>query len=240
MFPKSKVFLYQDYVHNNGVLHRRLVETYGQDNVRFVDANDVIGGALTKDVFLFVMPGGADLYYAEKLNGAGNEKIKTYVAQGGNYLGICAGAYYGAREIDWAQGEITGPRELNFFDGKATGPVYEFLEENDINKSWQNIVDVHIGDERYVALYDAGPVFDGDGFATYSTGQSAIVKTKIGKGTAILSSPHIEYRPADLVAATYTHRNQSQDWAKKNIERFENAYHVERDLWSRVVKEFMR
>ncbi|PZP54422.1 MAG: biotin--protein ligase [Micavibrio aeruginosavorus] len=235
---RSKVFLYQDYVHNNGVLHKRLCETYGSDNVRFCDAADIISGALNESVFLFVMPGGADLYYCEKLNGEGNTKIKAYVEQGGNYLGICAGAYYAAREIDWNKGEIAGSRELAFANAKATGPVYEFLEENDINKSWQNIVDVTIDGERYSALYAAGPVFEGDGLATYSNGQTAIVKNTIGKGTVILSSPHIEYAPKDLSNTTYKHLNTSTEWSTKNIDRFTQNHHSERDLWSRVTKEF--
>ncbi len=235
---RSKVLLYQDYIHNNGVLHKRLSETYGHENVRFCDADDIMGGALDSSVFLFVMPGGADLYYCEKLNGDGNKRIRDYVEQGGNYLGICAGAYYAAREIDWNNGEIAGARELVLADTKATGPAFEFLEDNDIDKSWQNIVDVKIDDERYTALYIAGPIFDGAGFASYSNGNTAIVKSRVGKGMVILSSPHIEYHPEDLKRSAYSHRNNSKDWSAKNISRFENNHHSERDLWTRVLKEF--
>ncbi len=236
---RNKVLLYQDYVHNNGVLHRRLCETYGAHAVSFCDAADILGGALKNDIFLFVMPGGADLYYSERLNGEGNAKIRAYVEAGGNYLGICAGTYYGARAIDWARGEIAGPRELNFFDGKATGPVYEFLENNDINKSWKNIVDVTIDGQIYPALYYGGPVFEGSGFANYSSGQSAIVKQALGKGTAILSSPHIEYRPQDLAKATYKNQNSSYNWSQEKLKEFKTRYNPERDIWTRVMKEFV-
>lgn len=238
MTKRSKIFLYQDYVHNNGVVHKRLCDTYGRANVHFADADDILNGALDKSVFLFVMPGGADLYYVEKLDGKCNAAIRAFVEAGGHYLGICAGAYYASREIDWNKGEIAGPRELAFTDQKATGPVYEFLEENTLDKSWHNIVDVRIGDERYIALYAAGPVFDGEGLASYSSGQTAIVKEKIGKGTVILSSPHIEYAPKDLAKVTYRHLNNSLPWAEKNIERFARNHHAERDLWSRVMNEF--
>lgn len=238
MTKRNKVFLYQDYVHNNGVLHRRLCETYGASNVRFCDAADILNNTLDKTVLLFVMPGGADLYYCEKLNGEGNSKIKAFVEQGGHYLGICAGAYYATREIDWAKGDIAGSRELNFHDGKATGPVYEFLEDNDINKSWKNIVDIRIGNERYAALYDGGPVFDQPGFGSYSNGQTALVKSKIGKGSIILSSAHIEYRPKDLEQTTYRHLNKSTEWYEKNASRFAKNYHSERDIWLRIIKEF--
>lgn len=238
MTKRSKIFLYQDYVHNNGVLHKRLCETYGHANVNFCDADDIIGGLLDDSVFLLVMPGGADLYYCEKLNGTGNKNIRAYVEQGGNYLGICAGAYYAAREIDWNNGDIAGPRELGFFDGKATGPIYEFLEDQNFNKSWQNIVNITIDSEIYPALYYGGPSFDGNGIATYANGQAAIIKAVKGKGTVILSSPHIEYSPKELQKATYANNNQSNEWSKKNIETFTKSYTPERDLWSRVLREF--
>ena len=60
--------------------------------------------------------------------------IKDYVTGGGSYLGICAGAYYGASYIEFNKGgelEVIGARELEFFDGKAIGPaIAEYSTEN--------------------------------------------------------------------------------------------------------------
>ena len=127
---------------------------------------------------------------------------------------------------------------MNFFDGTASGPVYEFLEENDFAKSWTNIVDVTIDGEIYPAVYRGGPVFDGDGIGHYSNGKTCITKSRIGKGTAILCSPHIEYTPDLLRKITYRNQNESVDWTHNNIEKFAKRYHAERDIWSRVLKEF--
>src|SRR6185295_82858 len=117
-----QVLVYQDYVHNNGALFRALGKHFGQQNIGFADAGDVHDGILDDKVRLFVMPGGADLFYAEKLNGAGNKAIRRWTEKGGAYLGICAGAYYGCHSLGWAEGtqqEISGPRELGFFPGRA-------------------------------------------------------------------------------------------------------------------------
>ncbi len=87
-----KVLIYQDYIHNNYVLFRALQDYFGAEYVvDFVDAHDIIEkGILQKEsVKALVVPGGADLYYVEKLNGEGNRLIREYVEAGGIYLGIC-------------------------------------------------------------------------------------------------------------------------------------------------------
>lgn len=81
----------------------------------------------THSCSLIVMPGGRDLPYVARLRGVGNQRIKDFVQNGGSYLGLCAGGYYGAAAVEFAKGdpvlEVTGPRELGFFPGVARGPV---------------------------------------------------------------------------------------------------------------------
>lgn len=178
------------------------------------------------------MPGGADLYYCEKLNGDGNKAIRRYVEDGGNYLGICAGAYYACREIEWGKNtnqEITGLRELNFVNCKAVGPIYEFIEDSDIDKSWDNISKVKIGDKIYTTLYRAGPTFSesvNDNFkvlARYSDlpkNPPAIIYTSFGKGSVLLSSPHIEFTPNSYEGAISERLNSSYKWQKSVAEKY--------------------
>lgn len=45
---------------------------------------------------LLAFPGGRDIPYLAELGGATNARIKTWVEQGGRYLGICAGQAVGA------------------------------------------------------------------------------------------------------------------------------------------------
>ncbi len=112
-----------------------LQEVFGNSyRIEYIDSNNTILGQWKKDAALFIMPGGTDLGYVKKLQGAGNSMIKDYVNGGGSYLGICAGAYYGASYIEFDKGgnfEVVGPRELQFFDGKAIGPaIAQYSYEN--------------------------------------------------------------------------------------------------------------
>ena len=98
--------------------------------VEETDAAAIIeGGALERRrCRLLVMPGGRDLPYCSALNGAGNERIRAFVRNGGSYLGLCAGGYYGTSQVQFAVGdpvmEVAGPRELNFYPGVARGPMF--------------------------------------------------------------------------------------------------------------------
>lgn len=217
------VLVYQDYVHNNGILFQRLCRHFGAENVTFCDADGILQGALDK-AKLFVMPGGADLYYCEKLEGAANQAIRTFVEKGGVYLGICAGAYYGCAHIEWAKndaGSICGPRELAFFKGKATGPIYEFIEDGDIDKSWHAAAMIEWDKIISPVFYAGGPVFDvvenDNGctvLARYSAlpGQpAAIIECTVDKGKAILCSPHLEYDSHAVGKTLYKHRNNAYE-----------------------------
>ena len=96
--------------------------------VETTTADEVKSGNLSEHCCLLVMPGGKDLPYVERLAGKGNESISHFVRNGGGYLGICAGAYYGCSAVQFAQGdpllEVVGPRELSFFNGISQGPVF--------------------------------------------------------------------------------------------------------------------
>lgn len=109
-----------DREHERGATAHIAVET--------TTAEEVIGGKLSEHCCLLVMPGGRDLPYVERLRGKGNEAISRFVENGGGYLGICAGAYYGCSAVQFAQGdphlEVVGRRELSFFKGVSQGPVF--------------------------------------------------------------------------------------------------------------------
>ncbi len=238
--------VYQDYVHSNGVLLKRLQDTAGITAIRFVDAADIKSGTLRDYVnALFIMPGGADLFYCEKLNGAGNKAIHDFVEAGGIYLGLCAGAYYGCAALDWAAREehpIAGKRELAFIDTTATGPVYDLIENGDFNKSWSSIAQVEMNGALYPAYYEGGPVFDTrDALGRYTLpgNPPAILRQDFGKGCVILSSPHIEYTPDYLESALYNHRQASPDYMQGVLKTFKQQWRPELDLWSKIVSPLL-
>lgn len=77
---------------------------------------------------MLVIPGGRDLPYCQDLNGQVNSRIRTYVADGGRFWGICAGAYYGCKDIEFEKGrgamEVIGKRELGFYPGLSRGTMF--------------------------------------------------------------------------------------------------------------------
>lgn len=112
--------------------------------VNTLSCQDILENTLAShsaDVGILIMPGGADLPYCQKLNGRGNELIRQFINSGNLYIGICAGGYYGARDIQFSgqnydkgpeksykkqqrqSYEINGPRELALFSGTAIGSI---------------------------------------------------------------------------------------------------------------------
>lgn len=66
---------------------------------------------------LLVIPGGRDLPFVEELSikTKVTKRIAEYVSEGGRYLGVCAGAYFAASEVQFDIGgpkQVTGKRDL--------------------------------------------------------------------------------------------------------------------------------
>eukprot|EP01083_Nonionella_stella_P075877 206485_1 len=75
---------------------------------------------------LIIFPGGGDIPYQDKLKGIGCSNIREYVKQGGNYLGFCAGGYFGCNQIHFKFGQQlwSAKRELSFHDDvHCCGPI---------------------------------------------------------------------------------------------------------------------
>lgn len=181
--------------------------------VMTISPKTLLGNDWQQDTALLVIPGGADLPYVAQLHGVGTENIRNYVANGGKFLGICAGAYFSADAIEFAKGdpvlEVTGTRELKFFPGLVEGPTFAGFDHRDpqnvagtraANIYWQ-LDSPFAKNMQFTVYYNGGGHFvDADKYknvtvlASYDT-QAAIVEAKVGKGVAILSGPHFEQDP---------------------------------------------
>lgn len=159
-----------------------------------------------KTARLVVFPGGRDSLYHDKLKGEANQRIRRFVERGGSYLGICAGGYYGASEIEFEKGgplEICAHRELAFFPGKAVGPAYGngfFDYESDAGVraakvKWKGALsDVY---------FNGGCFFENSGrskntkviarYADLKGNPPAMVLCSVGSGKALLSGVHPEW-----------------------------------------------
>ena len=194
------ILIYKDIGVGEHVLHclEKALNKRNQQ-ILMIDSEFIINEDLSPYKSL-IIPGGADLPYCEKLNGMGNQKIKNFVANGGTYLGICAGAYYGCSSINFkGEGyEIQGDRELAFFKGSAIGSLPElsngvyFNEENNS----KNVVDVFFRGNSFKSYYHGGPEFIGvpeeQILATYPNNKVSAVFGDYEKGYYILTSFHFE------------------------------------------------
>ncbi len=171
-------------------------------HIKTISAKELKLGLWAEDAALFIMPGGADIPYTKKLNGKGNQIIKNYVANGGKYLGICAGSYYGSSSIEFAAGtkmEVIGSRELGFFPGKVIGPVFGYYHRRGcginvkIRTTASEAVDVYFNGGGY--FKDAEKFAGVEVIGWYENNLPAIIN--INNGSVILSGAHFEYNVTD-------------------------------------------
>ncbi|KAJ3231830.1 biotin holocarboxylase synthetase [Chytriomyces hyalinus] len=171
---------------------------------------------------LLVVPGGRDLPYVESLAGFGVKAIQDFVRGGGSYLGICAGAYFATKRVEFETGtplEVVGDRKLALVSAVARGsaaPGFVYDSE-DGARSISIIVDAaRIGlmhpdaatpPYRMNVYCNGAPYFDivsgsqVEVLATYDSnlvtenakGKPAIVQSSFGKGKVILMGPHLEH-----------------------------------------------
>ncbi|KAL0635060.1 biotin holocarboxylase synthetase [Maublancomyces gigas] len=167
------------------------------------------------------MPGGADLGYCRALNGPGNKIISQFVWNGGSYLGLCAGGYYGCGRVEFEvkneEMEVVGSRELSFFPGVCRGAAFSgftYASENGAKASNLKIEKSTLNDvapEEFRSYYNGGGLFvDAEKYegievlARYTQdlsvigGDAAVVYCKVGNGRAILTGPHPEFAGINL------------------------------------------
>ncbi|KAF9547061.1 biotin holocarboxylase synthetase [Mortierella hygrophila] len=193
-------------------------------DVMKIDAKGLTTEPWEESTSLLVIPGGRDLPYTRDLNGAANEKIRAYVAAGGRFWGICAGAYFSSDRIVFEVGtplEVQGDRELKFFAGECHGVVYPgfvYDSEQGANAVGIRLVEEEFRGER-LGFEETRVYFNGGGYfvdaekqpgcsvlAWYkdtdgNEGQkAAMILCQVGQGVALLTGVHPEYDPAHLDA----------------------------------------
>ncbi|KAJ3098247.1 biotin holocarboxylase synthetase [Phlyctochytrium planicorne] len=192
-------------------------------DVMAVDANVLIKEPWQDSTSLLVMPGGRDLPYVEKLSPQETLKIRTWVQNGGRYLGICAGAYFACERVEFEVGrggyEVKGSRDLSLVPGVAKGsctPGFRYNDEGTACAVTLACGDGILGEKggsNVTVCANGGPFFAipetaassdsniniiaryQDGVVPEAFGKPAIVAKTFGKGHVVLSGPHVEFDP---------------------------------------------
>jgi len=194
-----------------------------------------------KSVSLFLMPGGRDRPYHASLSGEGCRRIRRFVENGGTYLGICAGAYFGARRVEFDRDfplEVCEERELAFFPGAAIGPAFgkgtfDYASRKGARAA---LLETDLG--RFYAYYHGGCFFEGDfsgckvlaRYADLPGHPSAILECPVGKGKAILSGIHLETASEEL--------DPCDPFLTPLIPLLASTEPVRRRFWERVLGHF--
>lgn len=173
----------------------------------YISAKEILHSDWESETSLLIIPGGRDVPFHEALKGEGNQRIRKYVENGGSFLGICAGAYYGCKSVEFDCGmelEVKGLRELNFFPGIARGPVYgpgTFRYRSEYGAKAASISN-SFEKGSLKSYYNGGCYFvDADQYANVTciskyldieNQPAAIIEITVGQGRVILSGVHIE------------------------------------------------
>jgi biotin--protein ligase len=212
----KSIFLYRD----DGVCPSSLratvrsLRTVTNRPITLVTRDNFLEAGWEKKAEMVIIPGGRDVPYSLALQGAANRRIRNYVANGGRYFGICAGAYYGSASVCFEKGgplEVIGSRELSFFPGSAIGPALglgEFCYENSHGARITSLAlsETYFSDKSAKVYYNGGCTFNLEtanvtALAHYEDlleKSPAIILCQVGQGKALLSGVHPEYNPCDL------------------------------------------
>lgn len=170
-------------------------------SVTMIDAEYVNNNPL--DGFKIICFPGGDMYrYSQNLSGEGLNKIRKYVENGGNYIGVCGGAYFSSKKIIW-QGNQLPMNTLELFDGTAEGTIDEIVPYPQMDMSKIEITDtLHpiMKDLPKIQwmLYYWGPVFKTENPNMKVLGKydavdlPAVIAFEYGEGKVFITGTHPE------------------------------------------------
>lgn len=126
--------------------------------------------------------------------------IRSYVADGGRYLGICMGAY------------IAGRMYFNILGG-TSAEQYIADPTAEISTEKETIAEVSISGKIYNTYFYDGPVFEKylrqpNILATYKNGKAACVIKAYKRGKVLCVGPHLESEKNWYADTTYWHHGE--------------------------------
>jgi glutamine amidotransferase-like uncharacterized protein len=98
----------------------------------FIDADDVNNHDLGDYYDLIIFPGGWAGGYNRYINSDGYQNLRDFIAEGGAYLGLCAGSFFLADTVFWREnGSLAAPQNvydypLDIWSGIADGVILDF------------------------------------------------------------------------------------------------------------------
>ncbi len=167
--------------------------------VKFVyNTSDVINSETLDGYDVLIMPGSSEDYDYITNEDVNVDDIKSFIASGKGFIGICAGAYSAAEYTDgWYYGWGLAPNVVNI----------PYLEVGNVTIDATSSGNMVMGYSDQVISHINGPAMyvQGDGVLTFAVytgnssyeGYAAIVGDHYGNGRTVLSGVHPELTPQD-------------------------------------------
>lgn len=225
---------------------RESLRVYEHQNIktRLIVAKDILDRDILnnrhENVLGLFMPGSpAAQLYRDNLGERGKAAIQTYVANGGSYIGICAGAYLASHDIVYksARRQEHIQDNLALFDGQAIGQLSSLLVPvTTVRQGWEeaNVTPLHYhtasGPSTANVIYWGGPAYQPAPhekitvLATYDAATIddqpaiAIAAKDYGAGRVVLSGVHPEISASVLLdSAAAKHKDHDLGVFRANL-----------------------
>lgn len=164
-----------------------------------------------RGVDVLIHPGGSGGKQGRHLDAAGRDVVRTFVRDGGGYLGICAGAYLASNDYEWSLNLIDAKvlDRKHWARGMGTVKVRLSAAGQNLLKRDQKEFEIYYGQGPLLAPKNDPAVPDYEELAVYQTeiakngapkgvmpGTTAIARGHYGAGRVFCFSPHPEKTPA--------------------------------------------
>lgn len=177
--------------------------------LRLVTSEQIRDGVL-KDFDVLIQPGGSGSRQASTLAENGRERVRQFVADGGGYIGICAGAYLASANYPWSLNLLDARVVDSEHWARGTGDVTIRLTRSgrEVLGANEDQCTIYYGQGPLLAPGEKGDIEDYELLASYETeiakrgaptgvmkGTAAIARAPFGKGRVQCFSPHPEKTP---------------------------------------------
>ncbi len=180
----------------NVIILQRFFDSYSVEWSEF-DEQDAVSLDLEAHYDILWFPGGFAAEYKNFITDHSN--IRSFVEDGGAFIGSCAGAYYAGDILRWHGTDYEYP--LKLFEGRGIGPLAGLIAYGEIatfNLEEDHLVNDDFGQSLDMYYFD-GPYFDAynpdsiEVLARYAVNNKpAVIAGRYGKGKYLLFGPHPE------------------------------------------------
>lgn len=172
-------------------------------SIQEVSSEEIRMGCL-ENFELVCFPGGDMYQYSQSLSSEGIARVRSFISNGGGYIGICGGGYFAAEEVYWMGNQL--PMEsLELFEGRSEGPVDEFQHAGYQTMAQINLIDTShpitqsVLDPSWI-FYWLGPKFTPENpleveiLGEYNSGNYPVMMAfEYGSGRVFIIGTHPEF-----------------------------------------------